>query len=246
LKISLAIPIEIGYKITSAEESTSHPTFSSHLTAIGANMRTILITGFLGSGKSNVLLSLAAYLNKKAGPEAVVIIENEIGDTILSSKCTLPSAEGMSTVEMTHDCICCTLSGELVSLLEDIQANKNPSWLLIEASSLTHQSIKDIIHQTLNIFEPLSILVIDASRWKELYHDIPMLVGTQAERADFILVNKTETVKREELDSIMADIRKLNPYRPLRPICALKDSLDDFWEDMVAEIEGENLKLAQN
>jgi G3E family GTPase len=209
-------------------------------------MRTILITGFLGSGKSTVLLSLAAYLNKKVGPKAVVIIENEIGDTVLTSKCAGSFFGDMSSVEMTNDCICCTLTGELSGLLEDIQSSINPSWLLVEASSLTHQSIKDTIHQKLNIFEPLSILIIDASRWLKMYKEVPMLVGTQAERADFILVNKTDTVPQDELDKVAADIRNLNPSSPMRLIDATKDFLDDFWADLVAEAEGDELRLAQN
>jgi G3E family GTPase len=212
-------------------------------------MRTLLITGFLGSGKSTVLLSLAAYLRKKDGPRAVVIVENELGDISLASQCATPLGDGMppgmSPLEMTNDCICCTLTGELIGLLQDIQSNLNPSWLLIEASSLTHQSIKDTIHQTLNTFEPISILVINAETWAEMYKEVPMLVGTQAQRADYILINKIDHVTRETLDTVKSDIRKLNPERPLRLIRGLSDNLEDFWADLVAEVDGESMKLAQ-
>jgi G3E family GTPase len=211
---------------------------------------------------------LAAFLRKKDGPKAVVIIENELGDISLSSKCSTSSATSfdsdmspdmskveMGPLEMTNDCICCTLTGELMGLLHDIHSNLNPSWLLVEASSLTHQSIKDTIHQTLNIFEPQSILVINAETWREMYTEVPMLVGTQVERADYILINKKDSVTMEILEGVTSEVRRLNPRRPLKVISAITDSLDGFWADMVADIEENatdaemntlNLKLAQN
>ncbi|MDR2338933.1 MAG: hypothetical protein LBF40_02200 [Deltaproteobacteria bacterium] len=208
-------------------------------------MRTLLITGLLGSGKSTVLLSLAAYLGRKAGPRAVVIVENEIGDMPQEASCPMPAKGGTSpspsrpaSVEMTNDCICCTLTGELVGLLEEIKTSYNPSWLIVEASSLAHQSIKDIIHQTLNIFEPLSILVVDAGRWRETYEEVPMLVGTQATRADLILVTKADTVPAAELGHVLGELRRLNPSCPIRPIDPRTDDLSGIWADLVAEAEG--------
>ncbi|MDR2200328.1 MAG: hypothetical protein LBR53_12955 [Deltaproteobacteria bacterium] len=214
-------------------------------------MRIILITGLLGSGKSTVLLSLAARLSKMEGPKAVVIIENEIGDTTLTSRCAGSFFADLSPVELDNNCICCTLTGELVGLLEDIQSRLNPSWLLVETSILAHQSIKDTIRQTLITNEPLSVLVADAGRWSEMYREVPMLIGTQAERADFILVNKIDTASPAELETVLSDIGKLNPNRPVKTVNALEDDLNEFW-DLVTEealkngeTSKENLKLAQ-
>jgi G3E family GTPase len=194
-------------------------------------MRIILFTGFLGSGKTTVLMTLAEYLAKDEGPGKVVIIENEIGDVNVDGK--LLSGSSFETRSLTSGCICCTLSGEFVSALTDIRENIRPNWILIEATGLAHQTIVDTIRNNF-VKDPLTNVVIaDAERWDELYDSIPFLLTAQVERADIIFINKIDCVDDDELARITADVAELNPEAPLEKISAESDNLDSVWKKVI-------------
>ncbi|MDR2339891.1 MAG: GTP-binding protein [Deltaproteobacteria bacterium] len=191
-------------------------------------MRIVLFTGFLGSGKTTVLLSLAEYLAKDEGPGKVVIIENEIGDVNVDGK--LLSGSSFETRSLTSGCICCTLSGEFVGALKDIEENIKPNWILIEATGLAHQTIVDTIRGNFQKDPLTNAVIVDAERWDELYDNIPFLLTAQVERADLILINKTDLVDEPELAHIEEDVVDLNSEAPLIKVSASKDNLDDVWE----------------
>jgi G3E family GTPase len=195
------------------------------------NMRIILFTGFLGSGKTTVLLNLAEYLARNSDPKKVVIIENEIGDVNVDGK--LISGSSFETRDLTSGCICCTLSGELVRALEDIRDTIKPSWILIEATGLAHQTIADTIGRAVPQSPPLSVVVVDAERWEELYDSIPFLLAAQVEKADVIFINKIDSVDDEELRHIETDVKEINETSPLLKIVASRDKLDNVWEEVI-------------
>ena len=62
-------------------------------------MKVMIMGGFLGSGKTSLLLQLAAYLTGQATDEktSLVIIENEIGETSIDDK--ILKAEGLKVRE---------------------------------------------------------------------------------------------------------------------------------------------------
>ena len=176
-------------------------------------MRLIIITGFLGSGKTTVLLRLAGYLSRDLTPEDIVIIENEIGEANVDGR--LMGQSGYQVRDLTAGCICCTLSGQLMTALDDIRREIDPQWLLVEATGIAHQTIADVIRQSMPGLTPISLVLVDAERWDELVEHLPMLIGTQVENADLILINKIESLPPPELDRIEAEVRELNDRSPL-------------------------------
>ena len=197
-------------------------------------MRILLFTGFLGSGKTTVLLSLADFLARDGGPGKVVIIENEIGDVNVDGK--LLSGSSFETRDLTSGCICCTLSGELIKALQDIQENIDPSWILIEATGLAHQTIADVIDRALPHSPTQSAVVVDSERWEELYDNIPFLITAQVERADLLIINKIDSVDEDELKRIENDVRDINSKSPLIKIAASRDKLDTVWQEVIANV----------
>jgi G3E family GTPase len=194
-------------------------------------MQILLFTGFLGSGKTTVLLNLAEYLAKDGGPGKVVIIENEIGDVNVDGK--LLSGSSFETRDLTSGCICCTLSGELIKALQDIKESIDPSWILIEATGLAHQTIADVIERALPLTPPKSAVVVDSERWEELYENIPFLITAQIERADLIIINKIDSVDDDELRRIENDVKDINSESPLIKVAASRDRLDDIWQEVI-------------
>jgi G3E family GTPase len=197
-------------------------------------MQIILFTGFLGSGKTTVLLSLAEFLARtgEGGGAKVVIIENEIGDVNVDGK--LLSGASFETRDLTSGCICCTLSGELVKALQEIQESIKPSWVLIEATGLAHQTISDTVERALPQTSPKSVVVVDAERWEELYDSIPILISAQVGRADLIFINKIDSIEDDELKVVENDVKDINSASPLFKIAASRDKLDGIWQEVIA------------
>lgn len=194
-------------------------------------MRLIIITGFLGSGKTTALLSLARHLGRDLEPRDIVIIENEIGQANVDGRLLGQSAYEVR--DLTAGCICCTLSGQLVNALEEIRRDLDPRWLLIEATGIAHQTIADVISQSVPGLKPFSLVLVDAPRWDELMENLPMLISTQVERADFVLINKIDAAPAEEADRVEQEVRELNDQAPCRRVSAVGDDLNDLWKEVI-------------
>jgi len=194
-------------------------------------VRLIIITGFLGSGKTTVLMSLARYLGRNLEPKDIVIIENEIGEANVDGR--LLSETAYEVRDLTAGCICCTLSGQLIGALEEIKRDIDPQWLLVEATGIAHQTIADVISQSVPGLKPFSIVLADAPRWEELMETLPMLITTQIDKADCILINKVDSVSAEELSRVEKEVREINDERPCHNISAASGNLDDTWRKVV-------------
>jgi G3E family GTPase len=208
-------------------------------------MRLILFTGFLGSGKTTALLSLAGYLSRNLPPRSIAIIENEIGAANVDGQLLARSAYEVR--DLTQGCICCTLTGQLLLALEEIRRDLKPRYLLVEATGVAHQTIADVIASAQPGLVPFSIAVVDAARWPELMESLPLLIGGQLARADLILINKAETVAEGDLRRLEEDMEEFNADSPRRRISAENDDLDAFWRKVVAhggELPEARLSLA--
>ncbi|MDR1164639.1 MAG: hypothetical protein LBO66_01970 [Deltaproteobacteria bacterium] len=195
-------------------------------------MRTILISGFLGSGKTSTLLNLATYLARKDGPQSVVILENEIGET--SAGCPNVGQTPFFTKDLSRGCIGCTsMYGDMNDTLDEIQSRLHPSFLLIETSALSHQTILDIIHQALRPeIEPYCVLLINAREGPYPEEGNFPLFANLVEKASLVLVNKVEGLGQDELDKVTSQIVELNPSCRLQIVNAVQDDLDDLWEPL--------------
>lgn len=93
-------------------------------------MHLLLVAGFLGSGKTTFTINLA-----QAAVEAghrVAILVNEIGEIGIDDQ--LMRQLDLNVWEMVNGCICCTLSGELVTTLQMLDTDHSPHLVLVEPS----------------------------------------------------------------------------------------------------------------
>lgn len=203
-------------------------------------MRLIILAGFLGAGKTSVLLHLARFLAGRASfrPNALVIIENEIGQAGVDGRAL--GGQGYEVRELTAGCICCTLAGDLVTALQEIRADLNPSWVLIEATGIAQHKIADVVKQSLGYSgpEPVTLAIADAERWSELMEAMPMFISRQLEGADVVLINKVDLVSPELLAQVDAQIKELvGAGTTCYQISAIANEasqlwLEDFWKSL--------------
>jgi G3E family GTPase len=174
-------------------------------------MKILLLGGFLGSGKTSILLQLAKHIiakEGKTGSTTVMIIENEIGDVGVDDK--LLTSQGLAVKELFSGCACCTSTGDLLMDIKKIRDEINPEWIIIEATGVAYpRQIRESVETYFKI--PVKILCIaDAKRWKRLRNAMSQLIEAQLELADCILLNKVDLIDDETADAVVADIRTFN------------------------------------
>jgi len=174
-------------------------------------MKTILFGGFLGSGKTTILLETAKWLTEKCHERdnAVVIIENEVGSVGIDD--TLLRSGGYTVQSLFAGCACCTLAGELTSAVSEIQCKLNPEWLLIETTGIANASqIADNLFHACAV-KTRNVTVIDAKRWDRIFRAMKPLLISQIQCADVVLINKRDAVDGMKLFEIRKQTEQISP-----------------------------------
>ncbi len=171
-------------------------------------MKIIIFSGFLGSGKTSVLLPLANQLTAQS--KNVVIIENEIGDVGIDG--SYLERDGLHVQELFGGCICCTLSVGLVDSISQIEDAYQPDTVIIEATGLARpEDLIQTIHQYVKRIDDIkTVTVVDAERYDVLRNTLTPLIEAQIQAADFLLLNKTDTVDRYREEGIVEDLKTIN------------------------------------
>ncbi len=202
-------------------------------------MRVIILGGFLGSGKTSILLQLARYFVDKEKDSytetRVAIIENEVGDVGIDDKVLV--SEGFSVKNLFAGCACCSLSGELVYSIRSIKKELNPRWLIIEATGIAHPGMmRETILKGLG--SPSYIItIVDAKRWKKLARAMETFVSGQLEESSKILLNKIDLVSVEELEEIKKSIYVFNKEAEIIPVSAKYELPAELWKKLADEVE---------
>ena len=192
-------------------------------------LKILLLSGFLGSGKTSALLQLAAWLvrNTSGKSTSVMIIENEIGEVGVDDK--VLKAQGLRVKELFAGCACCTGGADLLADIRTIRDGMAPDWILIEATGVAYPlQIKESVEACFRI--PVKILALaDAKRWKRLHAYMAQLIEGQVDAADCILLNKVDLVEEAEADAIVEELRGYNPTAAIHKVVANKPLDDALW-----------------
>ncbi len=208
-----------------------------------------LLTGYLGSGKTTLVNHI--LLNEKGLKIAVIV--NDIGevniDASLIQKGGVVTQKDDSLVALQNGCICCTLKTDLIKQITDITETNKFDYIVIEASGIcepfpianTIVSISDMARKyRLPDICRLDCVatVVDALRISKEFsngsdltkevdeEDIANLVIQQIEFCDVIILNKVSEVGADELNSVKAVVRKLQPHAEIIEADYAKVDLD--------------------
>ncbi|MCR4434954.1 MAG: GTP-binding protein [Clostridiales bacterium] len=174
-------------------------------------MKILILGGFLGSGKTSIIIQLAKYIvgNNPENITKVVILENEIGEVSIDDK--MLRGGGYEVTNMFSGCICCTMSGELVIGLNHIMRDFSPQLIIMEATGVAYpHNIRETITQSVPEVDCYVTCVTDAKRWKKLLRPMEMMLKDQLNAADVILINKVDMVDQDTLAEVEASIRTFN------------------------------------
>ena len=170
-----------------------------------------VLTGYLGAGKTTLLNRI---LSESHGRKYAVIV-NEFGEIGIDNDLVVGADE--EVFEMNNGCICCTVRGDLVRILDGLMRRKGKfDAIIVETTGLADPAP---VAQTFFIDENVGrktrldavVTVADAKWLNERLKDAPE-AKNQIAFADVILINKTDLVSPEELYEVEARIRGINPY----------------------------------
>lgn len=161
-------------------------------------MRLLLFSGFLGSGKTTLVIKLAKAAVTRG--LRVAILVNEIGEIGIDNQ--LMRQLDLNVWELLNGCICCTLSADLVTTLQQLDSDYSPDMVIIEPSGAADpRSILQALpyyHGTpLESMQTISVL--DPLRLEILVEVITPLITSQIQHADLVLVSKCDQAKPEEV-----------------------------------------------
>lgn len=173
-----------------------------------------VLTGFLGAGKTTLLNRI---LTEQHGKRYAVII-NEFGEVGIDNDLVVDADE--EVFEMNNGCICCTVRGDLIRIIDGLMKRKDKfDAILIETTGLADPGP---VVQTFFVDEDVRaktrldavVTIVDAKNLEHRLADSHE-AEEQIAFADVILLNKIDLVSPEELVSVEKRIRTINPYAKL-------------------------------
>ena len=168
-----------------------------------------VLTGFLGAGKTTLLNRI---LTENHGRKFAVII-NEFGETGIDNDLVTQADE--EVFEMNNGCICCTVRGDLIRIIEGLMKRRDKfDAIIIETTGLADPAP---VAQTFFVDDDVRarsmldaiVTVVDAR-----HLGLRLADSHEAEEqiafADVILINKTDLVSPQELEEVRQRVRTIN------------------------------------
>jgi G3E family GTPase len=157
------------------------------------------------------------------------VIVNEFGEIGIDNDLVVGADE--EVFEMNNGCICCTVRGDLMRILDGLMRQKGKfDAIIVETTGLADPApVAQTFFMDPNVGRKTKldavVTVADAKWLNERLKDAPE-AKNQIAFADVILINKIDLVSPEELSDVEARIRGINPYAKLHKTERAKISLD--------------------
>jgi G3E family GTPase len=168
-----------------------------------------VLTGFLGAGKTTLLNRILTENHGKR----IAVIENEFGEIGVDQDLVINAQEEI--FEMNNGCICCTVRGDLIRILDNLMKRKDKfDYILIETTGLADPSP---VAQTFFVDNEMQahakldgiVTLVDAKHiWDHI--DESQEAKEQIAFADVILLNKIDLVSTEDIERLEARLRGMN------------------------------------
>jgi G3E family GTPase len=173
-----------------------------------------VLTGYLGAGKTTLLNRI---LSEDHGRKFAVIV-NEFGQIGIDNDLVVGADE--EVFEMNNGCICCTVRGDLIRIIEGLLKRRSKfDAILVETTGLADPApVAQTFFVDADVREAVrldAVVTIADAKWlTERLRDAPE-AKNQIAFADVIILNKTDLVDADALREIEAHIRAINPYAKL-------------------------------
>lgn len=173
-------------------------------------MNLLLISGFLGSGKTTLIIPLAKRIVKSG--RKVAILVNEIGEIGIDNQ--LMRQLDLNVWELLAGCICCTLSSDLVTTLQKLDADYAPDLVVVEPSGAADpRNVLSALpyYHGRPLASIRTVSVVDPLRLRMLIEVLTPLITSQIQNADVIVISKTDLASPDEIRFAQDTVKSINP-----------------------------------
>lgn len=197
-----------------------------------------VLCGYLGSGKTTLLNNI---LNNRQGLKVALIVndmgEVNVDANLIENGNNLSKTEE-KLVQLSNGCICCTLRDDLLQEIEKLAKSNKYDYIIIESSGISEPvpiaqtislgKLQDGSMLSDYVYIDSMITVVDSYRLLTEFNlgktltdfnetnnregeDLAQLLIEQIEFCDIVVLNKTDLVSKDELNSIKSYIKVLQP-----------------------------------
>lgn len=193
-------------------------------------IKIIMLTGFLGSGKTTMLNHLINQFSKvKIG-----VIVNDFGSINVDSK--LIKKEGLEFKELSNGSIfCACLKDKFVDSLIEM-STRDIEYLLIEASGLADPSNMSQILKGISPYTKLplelyrSICIIDSTSFLDIF-EVLLSVKRQIKYSNIVLINKIDLIDSNTYDKITKQVCLFNCNAKMIPTIHCQIDLNTIFDN---------------
>ncbi|MCI0754857.1 CobW family GTP-binding protein [Teichococcus vastitatis] len=168
----------------------------------------VLVTGFLGAGKTTVVNHILA----EADGRRIAAVVNDFGAINIDAELVAGASDGV--VSLANGCICCTLEGDLLRTLANLlRRDPRPEAIVIETSGVADPAdiVRNLMDPVIWREAPLEtvLCVVDATAAAGGLED--PLLRAQLRMADVVALSKTDLADAAGQRSIRMALAALRP-----------------------------------
>jgi len=189
-------------------------------------MKITQIAGFLGCGKTTLLLRLSKKLSD-GGKRKVALIVNEIGEIPVDGK--IIEESGLRVKDIGGGCICCEIASTFAKTIYNLYKDFHPEHILVEPTGVAvpHQVklAARMSGRDAKISIGPAVVLFDATRPAELL-DMDMLgqlVTSQVKDADVLAISKVDIVSEDQVQEAIERVRQYNPTAEIIQLSSFKE-----------------------
>lgn len=189
-----------------------------------AQVRFILIGGFLGAGKTTTIARLArAYVEQG---QKIGIVTNDQATDLVDTR--LLQSAGFDVGEVAGSCFCCNFAG-LVAAVEQLESRQRPDVILAEPVGSCTDIVATVVQPLRRMYEgkfavaPYGVILKPSHGRKILKNEAragfspkaAYIFRKQLEEADFVILNRIDELAAAEADELAELIAADYPAVPL-------------------------------
>jgi G3E family GTPase len=180
-------------------------------------MRLVQVAGWLGSGKTTLIIALAKGLSRKGIKVAVLV--NEIGAIPVDGR--VIQDYGLTVKDIGGGCICCQMAGSMMKTLKLLREGPDPDIVILEPTGIAvPHAVKEMVLSAASSTEITlgpTIVLFDTTRAAKLlgYETLQRAITTQLQDADIIALSKSDAITDQSFVTAKESVSGINPRAQL-------------------------------
>lgn len=211
----------------------------------------VIVTGFLGSGKTSVLSNFLAHLSNT---QKIAVVENEFAPSSIDGDILRNLKDNFVLKEINKGSIFCACKfSNFLDILKDL-ADSDFDAVFVEPSGISDpiaisQVLDDKIINSRYYLQKI-ISVLDASRYLKGIYLLPE-VKHQIEVADYVIINKIDLVTESDVNEISSRVFAINPFAKIQKCEYGNFTINDLMDNNITgvykrDIRGQLTKCKDN